>query len=60
MKTAGSAELELVFRRESGRMLGVLCHHLRDLDLAEEALQEAMAAALEDWPRHGLPEQPAA
>lgn len=54
------AALERVFRQEWGRLLGGLVRRGGDLDLAEEALQEAAAAALEHWPAEGLPQNPAA
>ena len=40
-----------MFRRESGQVLATLIRVLGDFDLAEDALQEAMLAALERWPR---------
>ncbi len=40
-------------------MLGVLARRLGDLDLAEEALQDAVAEALAHWPHEGVPRQPA-
>ncbi|WP_138413633.1 RNA polymerase sigma factor [Sinomonas gamaensis] len=49
-----------VFREEYGRAVSVLLRTTRDLDLAEDAVQEAFAAAAERWPREGFPEQPAA
>lgn len=52
--------LEAVFRREAGRVLATLIRLLGDFDLAEEARQEAYAAALEQWPRGGLPANPRA
>ncbi len=55
-----SAALERVFRTEWGRLLGGLVRRGGDLDLAEEALQEAAAAALEHWPAGGVPNNPAA
>ena len=55
-----SAALERVFRSEWGRLLGGLVRRGGDLDLAEEALQEAAAAALDHWPQQGLPANPAA
>ena len=57
---AARAALERVFRLEWGRLLGGLLRRGGDLDQAEEALQEAAAAALEHWPREGLPQNPAA
>ena len=51
----------MVFRLERGRLLGVLLRRTDgDFELAEEALQDAFAAALEQWPRDGAPDQPAA
>lgn len=55
-----TATLEAVFRREHARVLSVLVRDLRDLDLAEEALADAMAQAVEAWDRDGLPDRPAA
>ncbi len=53
--------LEAVFRAERGRILAGLVHRAgRDLELAEEALQDAFAVALERWPRDGEPSRPAA
>ena len=52
--------VEAVYRRESGRVLATLIRLLGDFDLAEDAAQEAFAAAAEQWPRSGLPDNPAA
>jgi RNA polymerase sigma-70 factor (ECF subfamily) len=52
--------VETVFRREAGRVLGTLIRLLGDFELAEESLQEAFEAALEQWPRTGEPENPRA
>ncbi|MBS0266026.1 MAG: RNA polymerase sigma factor [Planctomycetes bacterium] len=49
-----------VYRTESRRVLATLVRLLRDLDLAEEALAEAFAAATEAWPREGVPANPRA
>ena len=46
-----------VYRSESRRVLATLIRLLGDFDLAEEALQEAFAAAVEQWPREGDPSQ---
>jgi RNA polymerase sigma-70 factor, ECF subfamily len=51
--------IEDVFREERGRVLATLVHVLGDFDLAEDALQDAFAAALEHWPRAGAPANPA-
>jgi RNA polymerase sigma-70 factor (ECF subfamily) len=47
-------------RDDYGRVLAVLARRCGDLDLAEDALGEALARAAERWPRDGEPEQPAA
>lgn len=52
--------LEQVFRGERARVLANLVAHCRDLDLAEEALQDACVRALGHWPRSGVPDNPAA
>ncbi|HTP58263.1 MAG TPA: sigma factor, partial [Spirochaetia bacterium] len=49
-----------LYRAESRRVLATLIRLLGDFDLAEEALQEAFRAALEQWPREGLPRNPRA
>jgi RNA polymerase sigma-70 factor (ECF subfamily) len=51
--------VEQVFRTEHGRVLGALISALGDFDLAEDALQETLVAALERWPAEGLPRNPA-
>src|ERR1700753_1522386 len=53
-----SATLETLYRSESGRVLATLVRLLGDLDLAEEAMHEAFATALESWPRTGVQDQP--
>jgi RNA polymerase sigma-70 factor (ECF subfamily) len=49
------ASVEEAFRDDYGRLFAALVRAFRDFDLAEDALQEAMAAALRDWPRSGIP-----
>ncbi|OHD27523.1 MAG: hypothetical protein A2064_00815 [Spirochaetes bacterium GWB1_66_5] len=49
-----------LYRTESRRVLATLIRLLGDFDLAEEALQEAFQAALEQWPGTGLPRNPRA
>jgi len=49
-----------VFREEFGRSVAVLARALGDLDLAEEAVQDAFATAVERWPRDGAPANPGA
>ncbi len=50
--------IEGLYRSESGRVLATLVRLLGDLDLAEEAMHEAFAAALESWPQTGIPDSP--
>src|SRR5437773_3080165 len=49
-----------LYRSESRRVLATLIRLLGDFDLAEEALHEAFAAAVEQWPREGTPANPRA
>jgi len=49
-----------IYRRESRGVLATLIRVLGDFDLAEDALADAFAAAVEQWPRDGLPKNPAA
>ncbi len=58
-QTSESA-VERIYRAEGGRVLATLIGLLGDFDLAEEALQEALAVAVERWPVEGLPAQPRA
>src|SRR3982750_3960937 len=53
-----SRTIETLYRSESGRVLATLVRLLGDLDLAEESMHEAFAAALESWPRTGTPDNP--
>ena len=52
--------VETVYRAESRRVLATLIRLLGDFDLAEEALHDAFAAAVEQWPRDGVPANPRA
>jgi RNA polymerase sigma-70 factor (ECF subfamily) len=52
--------MERLYREESGRILATLIRLVGDFDLAEEVMQDAFAAALEQWPGHGVPENPRA
>ena len=52
--------VEDVYRAESRQVLATLIRLLGDFDLAEEALHEAFAAAMEQWPREGVPAKPRA
>jgi RNA polymerase sigma-70 factor (ECF subfamily) len=53
-----SRTIETLYRSESGRVLATLVRLLGDLDLAEEAMHEAFAVALESWPQTGIPDKP--
>ena len=52
--------MDAVYRRDSRRVLATLIRLLGDFDLAEEAMHEAFRAALEQWPRQGMPTNPRA
>jgi predicted RNA polymerase sigma factor len=54
-----SAFVDRLWRAEAASMLGALSRRLGDFDLAEEALSEAVTAALKRWPEEGVPDQPA-
>jgi RNA polymerase sigma-70 factor (ECF subfamily) len=54
-----TAEVERIFRQESGRAVASLVRTFRDIDVAEEAVQEAFVIALQRWPTTGLPPSPA-
>jgi RNA polymerase sigma-70 factor, ECF subfamily len=53
------AEIERVFREEHGRAVAVLVRRFGDIDVAEEAVQDAFAEAVRRWPSAGLPPSPA-
>ncbi|HKY61169.1 MAG TPA: RNA polymerase sigma factor [Gemmatimonadota bacterium] len=53
-------KVDAVYRSESRRVLATLIRLLGDFDLAEEALHDAFTAAIEQWPRDGVPAQPRA
>src|SRR5215467_10610682 len=52
--------VDAVYRSESRRVLATLIRLLGDFDVAEEALHDAFKAALEQWPRDGVPDNPRA
>src|SRR5512147_1415893 len=52
--------VEALYRTESRRVLATLIRLLGDFELAEEALHDAFAAALAQWPRDGVPASPRA
>jgi len=53
-----SAEVGRIFREESARSLAALIRAFGDIDVAEDAVQEAFAVALHKWPRDGVPPNP--
>src|ERR1035437_11131318 len=53
-----SKTIETLYRTEAGRVLATLVRLLGDLDLAEESMHEAFAAALTSWPQAGIPDNP--
>jgi len=60
-ETAGVREkVDAIYRDESRRVLATLIRLLGDFDLAEEALHDAFRAAMEQWPRDGVPVNPRA
>lgn len=52
--------MDAMYRSESRRVLSILIRLLGDFDLAEEALHDAFAAAVDQWPRDGVPANPRA
>jgi len=59
MPAVGAPEIERVFREEYGRAVAVLARHFGDIDIAEEAVQDAFTVAVQRWPAAGLPPSPA-
>src|SRR6266536_3277762 len=59
MPSGAVGSVEHVFREEYGRAVAVLVRALGDIDLAEEAVQDAFAVAVQRWPAAGLPPSPA-
>jgi RNA polymerase sigma-70 factor (ECF subfamily) len=60
VRLTDEAEVDRLFRRESGRAVATLIRVVGDFDLAEEAVQEAWVVALERWPNEGIPRNPGA
>ena len=56
--TLDEAEIGRIFREESGRAVATLIRVLGDIDMAEDAVQEAFAVAQQRWPSAGLPPNP--
>ena len=59
MPALAAGEIERVFRQEHGRAVASLVRVFGDIDVAEEAVQDAFAAAVQRWPSGGLPPSPA-
>src|ERR1700737_2896704 len=59
MAAVSDSEVEGVFREEYGRAVAVLVRSFGDIDIAEEAVQEAFTVAAQRWPDTGLPPSPA-
>ncbi len=55
-----AGRIEAIYRQESRRVLATLIRLLGDFDRAEEALHDAFAAAVQQWPREGVPDNPRA
>ncbi|AYY15610.1 RNA polymerase sigma factor [Actinobacteria bacterium YIM 96077] len=58
MPVLPTSEIERVFREEYGRAVAALVRRIGDIDLAEEAIQDAFATAVQRWPSDGLPPSP--
>ena len=59
MPILDASDIERVFRDEYGRAVAVMVRHFGDIDLAEEAVQDAFTTAVRRWPSTGLPPSPA-
>ena len=59
LETVTDPDIERVFRAEYGRAVAVLVRVFGDIDVAEEAVQDAFTVAVERWPSSGLPPSPA-
>jgi RNA polymerase sigma factor (sigma-70 family) len=60
MATETHRAIDTVWRMESARLIAGLARVVRDIDLAEELAQDALVAALEQWPESGIPRNPGA
>src|SRR5262245_66544354 len=54
-----TSEIEHIFREQYGRAVAILVGVFGDIDVAEEAVQDAFTAAVQRWPESGLPPSPA-
>ena len=60
MTSATRQTIEAVWRIESARLIAGLARLVRDVGLAEDLAQDALVAALEQWPEAGVPDNPGA
>ena len=60
VETATTEAITAAWRAESARLVGALTRMTRDVELAEDLAQDALVAALEQWPTTGVPNKPAA
>ncbi|MCX5311265.1 RNA polymerase sigma factor [Streptomyces sp. NBC_00154] len=59
-EASAAAAVEAVFRIESARIIAAVARIVRDVGIAEELAQDALVAALEQWPESGVPDRPGA
>src|SRR5579862_3766475 len=61
MGTADSHRaIDAIWRIESARIIAALAHTVRDIGVAEDLAQDALVAALQQWPVEGIPDKPGA
>src|SRR4051794_5454936 len=60
MTTDTHAAIDAVWRIESAKLIAGLTRMVRDVGLAEDLAQDALVAALQEWPQSGIPRNPAA
>jgi RNA polymerase sigma factor (sigma-70 family) len=60
VESATARTVEAVWRMQSARLIGALARNVHDVALAEDLAQDALVAALEQWPRSGVPDNPGA
>ncbi|MGV2481157.1 UNVERIFIED_CONTAM: RNA polymerase subunit sigma-24, partial [Salmonella enterica subsp. enterica serovar Weltevreden] len=58
MSVAVHRSIDAVWRIESAKLIAALTRRVRDVGLAEELAQDALVAALEQWPQDGIPTNP--
>jgi predicted RNA polymerase sigma factor len=60
MATDTHCTVDAIFRIEQAKLIASLARIVRDVGLAEELAQDALVAALEQWPKSGIPDKPGA